>query len=108
MTEIRKNEFMDMLEMNDLLFVEQEHFIHSNIPEIGKITYYPKSDKLQICKTNKWELSGFNFIKTHLKKITENLYTEDQLIEYSDYVWKHCSQNRNVAAKTPKEYFNQK
>ena len=53
MTKIRKNEFMDMLEINDLLFVEQEHFIHSNIPEIGKITYYPKSDKLQICKTNK-------------------------------------------------------
>ena len=51
MTEIRKNEFMDMLEMNDLLFVEHEHFIQSNIPKIGNVNYYPKADKLQIHKT---------------------------------------------------------
>jgi hypothetical protein len=107
MTEIRKNEFIDILQMNELLFVEHEHFIVSTIPGIGNVNYYPKSDKLQIHKTNKWELNGFNFIKIHLKKITENLYTEDQLIEYSDYVWKHCNNNRFVAPKTPKEYFNQ-
>jgi hypothetical protein len=105
MTEIRKNEFMDMLEMNDLLFVEHEHFIHSNIPEIGKITYYPKSDKLQIHKTNKWELGGFNFIKTHLKKITENLYTEDQLIKYSNYVLENSKLEFPKPTLLPKDFF---
>lgn len=108
MTEIRKNEFMDMLEMNDLLFVEHEHFIHSNIPKIGKITYYPKSDKLQICKTNKWELSGFVFIKKHLKKITENLYTENQLIQYSNYVSENSKLEFPKPILLPKDFFNQK
>lgn len=59
MIELRKNEFKDMLEMNELLFIEHPTFIQSNIPKIGNITYYPKSNKLQLCHFNKWEIDGF-------------------------------------------------
>ena len=89
MTEIRKNEFIDMLLMNDLLFVEHEHFVQSNIPKLGNISYFPRSDKLQIQKINKWELGGFHFVKFHLKKITENLFTEKEVIELLEHVRKN-------------------
>lgn len=86
MTELRRNEFKDLLEMNEIIFIEHPHFIQSNISKIGNINYYPKSDKLQIHKTNKWELDGFNFIKTHLKKINENLFTEKEVIDLLEHV----------------------
>jgi len=89
LTELRRNEFVDMLEMNDLLFIEKPHLIHSEIPKIGKITYYPKSDKLQISSTNSWETFGFNYIKTHLKKIAENLYTSEDMINASRYGYEY-------------------
>jgi hypothetical protein len=102
MTKLRRNEFIDLLEMNELLFIEMPTYVKASIPKIGDIQYYSKSDKIQICKINKWEVDGFNFIKTHLKKITENLYTEKELIEYSNHVL--TSKNTNI---TPKEYFKQ-
>ncbi len=105
MTELRKNEFKDLLEMNELLFIEQAHFIQADIPKLGNITYYPKSNKLQISNGNKWENDGYNYTKSFLKQTTKNLYTEDQLLEYADYSWKVSSQNINVAPLTPKEYF---
>ena len=70
MIEIRRNEFKDLLEMNELLFVENSSFIKADIPELGEITYYPKANKLQICKGNTWKEDGFYFIKNHLKKIS--------------------------------------
>jgi hypothetical protein len=74
MTTLRKNEFIDMMEMNNLLFEDKDKFIHCDIPTLGKVTYYPKSDKLQVCKLNKWEESGFQYVKTILQSIikTEN------------------------------------
>jgi hypothetical protein len=85
MTELRRNEFKDLLDMNEIIFIEHPHFIQSDITKIGNITYYPKSDKLQICKGNKWELEGYNFIKNHLKTVTENLYTEKDMMGFADY-----------------------
>ena len=85
MTEIRKNEFIDLLEMNEIIYIENLHFIQTDIPKLGNITYYPKSDKLQICKGNKWELGGLNFTKNHLKKVTENLYSEEDMMRFADW-----------------------
>ena len=72
MTTLRKNEFMDMLEMRELLFEDKDKFIHCDIPTLGKVTYYPKSDKLQINRTNKWEEGGFQFVKNILYEKTMN------------------------------------
>jgi len=55
MEQLRKNEFKDLLEMNELLFVEENHFVKADIPQLGNITYYPKSNRLQINKGNKWK-----------------------------------------------------
>ena len=63
MTELRRNEFKDLLEINRLLFIEQGTFIKADIPNLGTITYYPKSNRLQINKGNEWKDDGFNFIK---------------------------------------------
>jgi hypothetical protein len=71
MTTLRKNEFMDMLEMNNLLFEDKDKFIHCDIPTLGKVTYYPKSDKLQICQKNKWVELGFLYVKTILSSTTK-------------------------------------
>jgi hypothetical protein len=63
MTELRRNEFKDLLEINNLLFIEQIAFIKADIPNLGTVTYYPKSNRLQINKGNEWKDDGFNFIK---------------------------------------------
>lgn len=72
MTTLRKNEFMDMLEMRGLLFEDKDKFLHCDIPTLGKVTYYPKADKLQINRTNKWEEGGFQFVKNILSEKTIN------------------------------------
>jgi hypothetical protein len=69
MTELRQNEFKNLLEINELLFWEYSKFIKADIPELGEITYYPKANRLQISKTNKWESEGFYFIKNHLNNL---------------------------------------
>lgn len=102
LTELRRNEFIDMLEMSDLLFIEKPHLIHAEIPKIGKITYYPKSDKLQISTDNRWETFGFNFVKTHLKKIAENLYTEEDMIKASRYGYEY-----HVGTRFPEKTFEE-
>lgn len=66
MKELRSNEFKSLLEMNELLFWEYPSFIKADIPGIGEITYYPKANKIQICKGNKWIENGFYFVKNHL------------------------------------------
>ena len=85
MTELRKNEFKDLLEMNEILVLEFEHYIAADIPEIGTINYYPKSNRIQIHKGNKWENDGYNFIKKHFKKLEENLYTKKEVIDFFDW-----------------------
>jgi len=69
MEQLRKNEFKDLLEMNELLFVEENHFIKADIPKLGNVTYYTKSNRLQINKGNIWKDDGFYFVKNHLKNI---------------------------------------
>lgn len=71
MKELRKNEFMDMLEMNEYVYFEYPAFIKCDIPSLGEITYYPKANRVQISKTNKWENDGLLFIKNHIKNLNE-------------------------------------
>lgn len=66
-TQLRKNEFIDMLEISESLFTDAGNYVHCNVPTIGKATYYPKSDKLNIHLENKWLENGFERIKTALK-----------------------------------------
>lgn len=68
MKEIRSNEFKDLLEMNELMFVEETDFIRADIPQLGAVTYYPKKNRLNVHKGNKWESDGFYFVRNHLKK----------------------------------------
>lgn len=63
MKELRKNEFIDMLEMSEILYEVNDKFIKCDIPTFGAVTYYPKADKLQIDRMNKWEENGYLFIK---------------------------------------------
>ena len=70
MKELRRNEFIDMLEMAELLYEANDKFIKCDIPTLGKVTYYPKADKLQINQTNKWEVGGFEFVKNILAEKT--------------------------------------
>lgn len=67
MEKLRRNEFKDLLEMKELIFEEKKYSIVSDIPTIGTITYYPKSNKLNIHKSNKWIENGFIYIKNLLK-----------------------------------------
>ena len=48
MKDLRKNEFKDLLEMNELLFKEKDYSIVADLPKLGTITYYPKSNKIQV------------------------------------------------------------
>jgi uncharacterized short protein YbdD (DUF466 family) len=107
MTELRKNEFIDLLEMNELLYIDEKTFIKTDIPKLGNAHYYPKANRMQINKGNVWHDDGYNFIKNHLKKVTEKLYTSSQVSEYSNYVQMHNSCNKNIPAKTPQEFFEQ-
>lgn len=68
MKDLRRNEFIDMLEMAELLYQQNDKFIKCDIPNFGGITYYPKADKLQIDKTNDWRENGFNYGKFLIKE----------------------------------------
>lgn len=70
MTELRKNEFIEMLLKADLLYDDRLKFIHCEIPTLGKITYYPKANKVQISRTNTWKENGLEFIKDILNTTT--------------------------------------
>lgn len=71
MKDIRRNEFKDLLEMNELMFVEETDYIRADIPKLGEVTYYPKKNRLNIHKGNRWESDGYYFIKNHIKKLNE-------------------------------------
>jgi hypothetical protein len=72
MKQLRKNEFIDMLEMAEILYEEKENFIKCDIPGLGSITYYPKADRVQINRNNTWEQGGFQYIKNILYRITKS------------------------------------
>lgn len=63
MKDLRRNEIIDMLEMAEILFEEKQNIIKCDIPTLGRITYYPKADKVQINRNNTWREYGFEFIK---------------------------------------------
>jgi len=67
MKELRRNEYVDMLEMKELIFEEKDHSIIADLPNIGTASYFPKSNKLQIHKGNKWIENGFYYVKNKLK-----------------------------------------
>jgi hypothetical protein len=73
MKDLRRNEFIDMLEMAEILYEAKDKFIKCDIPSLGAVTYYPKADKLQIDKNNHWEEGGFTFVKQFLS------YTENEI-----------------------------
>ncbi|MNX69561.1 hypothetical protein D3C86_1007830 [compost metagenome] len=69
MKDIRRNEFKDLLEMNELMFVEETDYIRADIPKLGEVTYYPKKNRLNIHKGNRWESDGYYFVKNHIKNL---------------------------------------
>ena len=69
MNQLRRNEFIDLMESNELLYEESDYYIKADIPKLGNITYYPKKNKLQINKGNVWKDDGFCFIKKHLESL---------------------------------------
>lgn len=84
MKDLRRNEFIDMLEMAELLFEEKDNYISCYIPTLGSVSYFPKADKVQIHRTNKWEEGGFEFIKNILypsKMSKFNLYPKIEINE---------------------------
>jgi hypothetical protein len=72
MQQLRRNEFKDLLEMNNLLFEEFDYHIQADIPELGEVTYYPKKNRLNIHKSNEWKDNGFLYVLNHLRKIKNN------------------------------------
>lgn len=68
MTNLRKKEFIEILDNFGLSYNDKQKFIQCELPNLGKVTYYPKANKLQINKTNKWEQDGLYFVKDALFK----------------------------------------
>lgn len=83
MREVRRNEFKDLLEMNELMFIESTDFIKVDIPELGACTYYPKKNRFNIHRGNKWESDGFYFVKSHLIKIKNPINKCESTEEFS-------------------------
>ncbi|MFO0089974.1 MAG: hypothetical protein ACK518_04160 [bacterium] len=71
MKDLRKKEFIEMLQASQIEFEEKNNFIKCNIPSLGSITYYPKADKVQIDRNNHWEQGGFEFVKNILGNPTK-------------------------------------
>ena len=68
MTNLRKKEFIEMLDNFELNYNDKGKFIQCELQNLGKVTYYPKANKLQINKTNKWQEDGLYFVKDELFK----------------------------------------
>ena len=68
MEELRKNEFIDLMNLNELLYQVKPNNIIADIPTLGQITYYYKTDKIQVHKDNTWLSEGFYVIKDILKE----------------------------------------
>ena len=74
MKELRRNEFIDMLNMAELLYTGNDKCIVCDIPTLGAVTYYPKADKLNIHKGNKWEDNGYELVKNVLDVTVKLIY----------------------------------
>jgi len=79
MVQLRKNQFIEMLDTAKIFFDDKDKFIHCHIPTLGKITYYPKANKIQISKTNTWEENGFEYVSNILNSTT-SIRIEETLI----------------------------
>jgi hypothetical protein len=66
MKELRRNEFIDMLEMAEILYEVTDKFIKCDIPTLGAVTYFSKANKVQIDKGNEWVEQGYEYIKSVL------------------------------------------
>lgn len=67
--ELRYNEVKDLLDINDILYVESNHWsIQMDLPKIGPCTYWKKKDLLHDHKNNKWISQGHSKIKSLLNK----------------------------------------
>lgn len=76
MKDLRKTEFIKMLEIAQVLFEERESLIMCDIPSLGSVTYYPKADKVQINRYNTWEEGGYEFVKNILGNPTKVIVQE--------------------------------
>lgn len=88
MKDLRKNEFIDMLQIAEILYEESDKFIKCDIPTLGAVTYFPKANKLQIDKVNKWEENGFEFVKRILNntvRILNNTVKANSYVEINPY-----------------------
>ena len=85
MQEVRRNEFKELLFINDLMFVEHTDFINADIPELGEVTYYPKKNRLNIHKGNKWESDGYYFVKKQLNVVKVNPVKMESAIDHELY-----------------------
>lgn len=99
MKDLRRNKFIDMLGMAEVIFEEKDNYISCDIPILGKVTYYPKADKLQINRNNKWEEGGLQYVKNHLgRKDFEYSFEQDFKVLEKKYNAKSDSELRNEFA----------
>jgi hypothetical protein len=91
MQQLRKNEFVNLLEMAQVLYEDKGNLIQCDIPTLGYITYYPKADKVQINRNNTWEEGGFEFVKNILGNSTKVILQDN------------ASPTRNIEVKSRNE-----
>lgn len=60
------NELVDFLEVNDILYIQEQHSVELLHPRLGKCTFWAKKNKLHIHNKNKWVDNGFYFVKKNL------------------------------------------
>lgn len=58
----------DVIQRNDFGF----EFIVSK-KGFGRVIFYPKGDKLLLCKQNRWLYGGFSWIRKHILKNNGNM-----------------------------------
>jgi len=86
MKELRRNEFIDMLEMLEILYEAKDKFIKCDIPTLGAVTYFPKANKVQIDKSNEWVEHGFEYVKSILNSTTKQplIYENTSLVKIKE------------------------
>ncbi len=75
--------FMEVLpiikEQTDVIERENESFTF-DVPDVGKVDLYPKSNKALIRSKNKWIQNGLQYIVKRLKiKIDDNMKTDSNV-----------------------------
>lgn len=72
MEELRRNEFIYMLKIAEILYEENEDFLTFILQDRGSCNYYPLYDKLVICKNNSIKEHGFMYVKNFLRMSSKN------------------------------------